>query len=219
MPTTAVHLIRAFDGPLHERCERIWRRFHASRADEFDLVIHENRQGRVDHPEMLNHLWYAHYTDPHRYLIFSELDFLPHPTKFLRPLTRLNATTPVSAAESVTRDPETQQLVRHGKTAPWYLAALKSACPRSLNFIGHPDTANDIGLQVKADLLPCDDGRPRHWGVNLPTGTHLFFSRHWGDDRTSRIAGLPLCDIMAGVERQITSYEVLQDLTCPEPRS
>jgi hypothetical protein len=216
MPTTAVHLIRAFDGPLHERCERAWRRFHAVNRDNFDLIIHENRHQRVDHPEMLNLLWYEHHADPYRYLVFSELDFLPHPTKFLRPLSRLNATTPVSAAESVTRDAETQQLVRHGKTAPWYMSFLKSACPRSLNFIGHPDTANDIGLQVKADLLPCDDGRPAHYGVTLPTGVHAFFSRHWGDDRTLRVAGLPLCDIMRGVESLISKYEELQNLTLPE---
>lgn len=213
MPDTAVYMIRAFEGPRHERLESIWARIEQRDRAKVAFSVYENEDGRC-HADCLNEIWQTARKDAERYALFTEFDFLPYPT-WLGAKQWLDAEHPVVTANYVTRNPVSKTIEVHGKPGAWYMLVDKENIG-DLDFTAggaHNDPANELSHFVRRQgkavhLLGATDCYPRHWGCQVNgAGEHLFWSRHYNDDPALTVAGFPLRDILRGVDHALDDYE------------
>lgn len=205
-----VYVIDAWEGPRHDKARAIWRRW----ADITGLPVHLFPSAG-SHADTLRAIW-TEASGAGR-LVITELDFLPYYGLVDWPV--FTAQCPAETAEYCTRDPISWRLVPHGLPGAWFIRMDTKHLhdPTALDFsAGGPfnDPANLLGESL-ADcgqglrLLPQRDCRPHHWGTKTKgAGEHLFFSRHWNGDGSERPGGLPLTDILQGVDRTLDGWHI-----------
>jgi hypothetical protein len=119
-----VRIIKAFEGPRHDRLEGIWRRLGTLYADKIHLIVHENPGAVRNHARMLAEMWDEERNRPETHAIITEMDFLPAPGWLsIEPESIL-------ASEYCTRNPYTRELVRHGCPGAWFLLLNKENLDR-----------------------------------------------------------------------------------------
>jgi hypothetical protein len=218
-----VNIIRAFEGPLHSRLEKIWERIAAANKDRMNLHVFDNLGARRNHAKSLQAQFDQEIERPETHAIFTEFDFLPE-EGFLD-----ETEADVEAAEYVTRSAETLEQTSHGISGGWFIRLYKS--DQLLHWLHSVrvglgdgwgqfrDPANGLfegiqqaGWDVRKRLLPSQDCYPDTYGARTPgRGVHLFWSRHYNDQPTSTVAGFGLAPILRGVKRYIARYEKALD--------
>lgn len=194
-----VHIIRAFEGPRHDRLAAIWDCVAEYCKESIRLRIFANPGAKLSHAECLQAQWDAIKNEP-GVSLFTEFDFLPDLRldggrgwllgKFAR--------TPCVAAGYYTRNPRTMALCEHGSRAGgWYVRIERDLVQSELTFAGKPDPANQLPVQIPTLLLAGSDEFPVHYGVRYAPGTHLFWSRHLHDDPNLVVAGCKLADVQS----------------------
>ncbi len=232
MPRVNVNLIRAFEGPIHERLERIWERLAANYKDYFTLRVFENTGAALRHAEALEEIWKEETKRPEEVAIFTEFDFLP--TRGFEWVVDPNchySGAMVEAAPYVVRDATTlKQSIVPETAGAWYLCFVKSwlmgNCHDMSGTIRNGlrdggkfnDPAGSLvrtlqereSVQVK--LLESEDCYPDHYGCWVRNrGVHLFWSRHYNDQPYTTVAGFGLAPILKGVKRFVSRYEEALD--------
>lgn len=195
---------RVFEGPLHERCYRLW----AERVPQA-RVLH-NTEG-WDHERCLREIWER--ADPQRHLIITEADFLPDHTIVETIMDAIGAGAALVAPDYLTRD---HGPPHHIRTWPYTCGAWLLAFNRDFWGTEPPsfeglDPGNELWRQLqrwggKAHVLRAHDDFT--CGVRYPDcGRHLFWSRHWNDAPGGWAAGFSLDVIRAGAEHALTRAE------------
>lgn len=72
-----VNIIRAFEGPLHSRLEKIWGRIAAKYKDVMNLYVFDNIGAKRRHAQCLAKMVEEEFKRPELVTIFTEFDFLP----------------------------------------------------------------------------------------------------------------------------------------------
>lgn len=209
---TNVHLIQIFEGPRHERLERIWRIIAEVYAGRAQVWIHDNRKDKAPHAEMLQRIWQFASEKCQEDVLVTEFDFLPDPAWLDAGLE------PIEAAEYCTRDPYSRRLQRHGLVGPWFLHVHRDRTPAGfvpeMRAAGRfTDPCGDLiqearqgGCRVR--LLPGHDDYPRSFGVRYAgKGLHLFWSRHYHDNPFQIISGVILGEMQRKVDAVLAEYE------------
>lgn len=205
-----VNIIRAFEGPRHERLELLWAVIAEYCKKDISLHIYPNLGAKLSHAECLNYMWIEELKRPEPFALITEFDFLPNLRTWL-PTKYLLTDAPVLAAEYCTREPESSKLLSHDLPGAWYILIDKTRVG-DLDFSGagpFNDPANGLGWCVRKRynapllLLTHSDCYPRHYGAEMLVGEHLFFSRHIHDDPDMKVAGLILGDIQKKHDRAV----------------
>lgn len=208
-----VNLIRVFDGPRHERLRLLWDCFAEYNREQFRLHWFPNPHG-ASHARCLNSIWEEEMKRPEPYAVITEHDFLPDFETFL-PTSALTERHPLFAAEYCTRDPATKKLTAHGIPGAWYMLIDKTQIgPLNFDPTGEfNDPANGLAALVASEypgrevfLLQNKDCYPRHYGTELVTGEHLFWSRHLQDPPSRRVAGFSVGDIQAKHDNAVKAW-------------
>lgn len=200
---TNVHIIKAFEGPRHDRLERIWQTLAALYSDQARVIVHENPGATRNHARMLAEMWEDEQRRPETQAIITEMDFLPAPGWL-----NMDEPDPILASEYCTRNSYTRELIRHGCPGAWFLLFKKENLDRLDFSAGGP--GNDPAAKLPARLLATKDCYPRHFGVEVVgRGEHLFFSRHYNDPPTMVVGGMILGAIQQRVDKTIEDYECL----------
>lgn len=213
-PQVLVNTIRAFEGPRHTLLERCWDTYAETNAQRMRYMCHSNAGARLSHAKMLNSIWNDFVLfRPERYIILTELDFLPSPD-FIK-LTYVDSAYPILAATYCTREPGTNTMKEHSDiVGAWYICVDREYVDKLDFSPGGPfnDPANNLvsyihdeyGLGVRM-LMPADC-MPRHYGVQYLTGEHLFWSRHYNDHPDSDLGGFRAGEIQKKVDQAITAW-------------
>lgn len=208
-----VNLVRWLEGPRHARLHLLHEVVAEALPDAMRLCWFRHTGG-IGHARALQLMWEAELQRPERYAVFTEHDFLPNLGRWLD--TRmLDDEHPVVSCRYVTRNPVTRKLDRFDTIGPWYTLVDKAAVQRLHweEWGQHNDPANGMkhfleqeypGRSVRI-LEPVDD-MPASYGVQYPTGTHLFWSRHYHDPPHIRVAGVCLGDMQAKVDQAVTHW-------------
>lgn len=218
MSTVAVGIIKVFEGPLHDRLRKIWKKLETM-PNPFEWKIHwfENFDMQC-HGAMLQTMWETLRKLDSRYILLTEHDFLPGPAfPGIGQFELYPPDTAVLAAEYCTRNAQTYKLEEHGIPGAWYILIDKERLgERKLDFTaGGPfnDPAAKLPPGTTA-VIKSYDCMPHHYGVRVgQVGEHLFWSRHYNDIPWKDVAGFPLWDVLARVRRTISAYE--ETKLCP----
>ena len=196
-----IRMISAFRGPRHRRLRRIWEAVALYWGDFVRVSIHPNIHGQRSHAEMFNEMWEV---QDSRHLLLTELDFLPnlHAPEWYNPgaaadhLAR-GATPPaVIACNYATRCEGLGRLAVRPYPGGWWVMLDCDACPAELDFTGRPDPCNQLLDHIApAALFEGTDCFPRHYGIDYPFGTHLFWSRHLSDDPRTYVGKVCIGDV------------------------
>lgn len=212
MRSTDIYYVRAFEGPLHERCYRLWK-MYAAQAGEGVRVIEVPNPHGWRHAECFNKIFHFARYQPARVVILTEADFLPTPDFAKRIEERL--TKEAYGVEYATRDPQTLDPIFHGMPGGWMCALDSDACAeKTIDFEGGGGAFNDPGNQL-AEQLDIDIERGRGddgYGLIYPYGTHMFWSRHYNDPPGTRVVCFDIDDVKDYVEETIETYEELYGL-------
>jgi hypothetical protein len=204
-----VLLIRAFEGPRHERLERIW--VEVAKRAPIRLRIFDNRSMRLRHAQCLAQMWSEEVWRTERACLFTEFDFLPY-DRFWEGASNAD----IAATQYCTRSPSDLRLTTHPQLAgAWYIHIKKSTTVLArrhdvlLGLSLETGKFRDPGNALTPDeFLPIDDAYPGHYGVRVRgRGEHLFWSRHYNDPSYLSVAGFSLADIHRRVDRTIDQYE------------
>ncbi len=217
MPQFTVRLIRAFDGPRHQRLRDIWTAIAEYIRDVAVVRWYSNTTGRR-HAECFDAMWQEEQEFDNRLVLFCEEDFLPDLDVGVENWSGLTTfKREEQAAVGVmycTRSPKSYDMFQHADTpGGWFISIDKDTFPgpAHISFEGEPDPANQLRAHLRhfgrlISLVPGDDGYPHHYGVEYPYGTHLFWSRHYHDDPNLRISGFKLGDIQRKVDWRISQW-------------
>lgn len=151
----------------------------------------------------------AAYDAPHpeRFLVLTELDFLPDLDSDWTSTKRLLAGAPLVGPEYRMRSYSRALRDCTGICGGWYLALDRSRLPDDLDF-GGPDPGNRLQDQVPGlELMEGEDDYPRSYGVRYSgVGTHGFFSRHLHDSPHQRVSGINLGDVQMKHDRWVDDW-------------
>lgn len=211
-----IRLIRAFEGPRHDRLEKIWDAVAEYLPKSINVRVFSNVNGKLSHAECLQRMWREEEEFDNRYVVFTEFDFLPrlHDRDFLG-LQHFGRKSKVAGwgAHYATRDHRTRRIREvDNMLGGWFFVLDKSRCPKDLCFYGKPDPANQLPEQISRHrdnefyLVSGEDAYPRMYGLDYHFGSHLFWSRHYNDDPRMRISGFPLGDILQSVDQEIDRW-------------
>jgi hypothetical protein len=217
MANITIRLIRAFDGPRHQRLRRIWQAIAEYIAPEANVRWFVNER-RLRHAECFDKMWHEEQEFDNRIVLFTEEDFLPDLAVGLFNWMGISTfKTDEQAAVATmycTRCPKNRSVLQAGdKAGGWFICIDKDVFPgpAHISFEGAPDPANQLRPHLRhfgktISLVPGSDGYPHHYGMEYPYGTHLFWSRHYHDDPNLRISGFKLGAIQAKVDWRITQW-------------
>ena len=214
MQTIDVHLVRAFEGPRHDTLYKIWDAVAEFCAAEIRVLWYANSKG-LCHADCLNRIWVEGQDRESTRMILTEADFLPNlinTDRWLQAPLDNDRNVAFAGAQYFTRAAGTRKLVyRSGLPGAWFLSFDKRRCPKSLNFHGRPDPANDLPGQFPDDdtkmlLIKALDEYPRFLSVSYPFGTHLFWSRHLNDDPRGRVSGFSVHEIQTKHDRRVRKW-------------
>lgn len=207
-----VHLIRAFEGPRHDRLERIWKILAEIYADRATVWVHDNLKEQQPHATMLEAIWQDVIRQEQEDVLITEFDFLPEPG-WLDPIGESEV------AEYCTRDPYSRTLQQHGLAGPWWMHFVH-LLPSSRSGLAEGFRACGRFADPCGDLLPCArragcpvrlvpgvDAYPSSYGVRYPgRGTHLFWSRHYNNPPSDVIAGVLIGEMQRKVDKVVKDY-------------
>lgn len=232
MPQINVNLIRAFEGPIHSRLERIWERIADTYKDYFTLRVFDNLGAPLRHAQALQKIWEEEKDRPEKVAIFTEFDFLPtHGFEWVIDRTCHYSGAVAEASSYVVRDAKSlRHTVLPGTAGAWWILFVKpwllehgSDAVRAVGdglSDGGPfnDPAGNLvrTLQERASisvrLLEAEDCYPDHFGSYVrDRGVHLFWSRHYNDQPYTNVAGFGLAPILRGVKSFVKRYEEALD--------
>ncbi len=189
-----VRMARPFDGPRHDRLSAIWDVIAEYAHHEIKLIVTPNQEPRLSHAEVFQKMWREDLECDNRFLLLTEQDFLPDLADDWLPLRMLDALdVDALGVERLTRHPETLGLSVHpGQAGGWWLLIDKHRAPAELDFAAGDDPCNELPLQMKMEFVNGIDCYPFHFGVEYLTGIHFFWSRHYHDDPSRIVAGVPM---------------------------
>jgi len=212
-PATTIRIARAFEGPRHERLEKVWDCIAEYVQDDARLIVEPNRSPRISHADIFGRMYAKDSEEPNRFLLLTEYDWLPDLSGDWLPTHVFDETDlAVLVTQYYTRNPENMRLRKHqGKPGGWYILVDKARAPHIRTFHGEPDPANQLSSEADALILPGEDCYPLHYGVEYPMGTHLFWSRHYHDgDDDDVVAGVRLGDMRVLHDQAVTLWLRLQ---------
>lgn len=207
---THVRLTRAFEGPRHDRLEKLWVCIAEYAKDRIRLIFEPNIGARASHAKMFQRMWAKDSEFENRFLLLTEMDFLPElagqwlPVSLFEESAKVNAV----ATQYYTRNPNNMRLVRHaGKPGGWWVLVDKTRAPAQLEFEGRPDPCNQLPEQMPTAILPGIDCYPNDYGVEYAVGKHLFWSRHYheGEDNET-INGVQLGKMRKAHDRAVSLW-------------
>lgn len=212
-PATTIRIARAFEGPRHERLEKIWDCIAEYAQEDARLIVEPNLRPRLSHADIFERMYHKDLVAENRYLLLTEFDWLPDlggdwlPTHVFQ---ETNAD--VIATQYYTRNPQTKRLRRYkGLPGAWYILIDKERAPVIGSFHGSPDPGNQLPQETNPIILPGEDCLPLHYGVEYPHGTHLFWSRHYHDGAdTDVVAGVKLGEMRILHDQAVTLWLRLQ---------
>lgn len=203
--TQLIGLIDAFEDPISNKLRDFWLLW--ARTAGVSLMIFNNTLRKLSHAAAAGELLRDMTEAGHRKKILTEFDFLPR----CPPPTRATCLDRIKAAEYVTRDPVSMRLLRHGVPGAWFLewdgAYTTLIDIRAGGCFNDPANLLAEDFPGRVDLIQGHDNFPADYGVTYPFGTHLFFSRHYGDPPETKIAGFDLEPILKGVKARIKKFE------------
>jgi hypothetical protein len=212
-----IRLIRAFDGPRHQRLRDIWTAIAEYIAPHISVRWYANEKG-LRHAQAFDVMWREEEEFNNQIVLFTEEDFLPDLTMGRRNWTGLSSFQDEKQAAAgvmyCTRSPKSREVLQYGdKAGGWFICIDKTKFPgpRHFSFEGTPDPANQLRPHLRdfgwtVSLLAGNDGYPHHFGMEYPYGTHLFWSRHYHDDPNIRVSGFKLGDIQWKVDWRIPQW-------------
>jgi hypothetical protein len=209
MSDYAVAMIDIFEGPLHTKLRNIWRAF--ARWCDFPLYLIPN-PGHVRPDVFLSEVWRKASRqareDGKKYLVLTEHDVLPCPTRF----PKLPHTEAYGAicAEHAQRDKE-RGLYGTVRPGQWYMAFDLEKVAGGVDFRAPKSEYHDPGNDLEGYLLVQYGVHTRllcsnddlHYGCTFLGGHHLFWSRHYNDDPASVVCGFKVGDILKAVNTHI----------------
>ena len=206
---THIRIARAFEGPRHDRLAKIWDCIAEYAQDDVRLIVEPNLNPRLSHAEIFERMYAKDVKEPNRYLLLTEYDWLPDlggdwlPTHVFD-----QEEIAVLATQYYTRNPTSMHLRKHpGLPGGWFLLIDKTRAPHIRTFHGTPDPGNQLAHEANTLVLPGEDCYPLHYGVEYPTGTHLFWSRHYHDgDDNDVVAGVRLGEMRALHDQAVTLW-------------
>lgn len=215
-PDLTIRLIRAFDGPRHERVRTIWQAIAEYAAPVVNVRWFANTGGRLRHAQSYNRMWNEEVEFDNRFVLFTEEDFLPDLAMPLSIWTGLRGFVDKNQAAVAcmyaTRSEKNFEMLQDGnKPGAWFVCMDKREMPRVFNFEGNPDPCNDMPghLFPYGKTIRCHKGLdpyPLHYGLEYQMGTHLFWSRHWHDPPNMRVGAFSLRDIQSKVDIRVASW-------------
>lgn len=217
-PQVTVRLVRAFDGPRHDRLRTIWQTIAEYASPNVVVSWFANMGCRLSHADAFQAIWREEcQRDDPPFVLFTEEDFLPELTGGWEKWTGLSFLGRHDAKALFlpyhTRDAARKFLLPHaGLTAGWYALIDKRFAPKNLRFRGRPDPGNQLGAQyfaagIRAHTLRAyDDCYPKHYGIRYPVGEHLFWSRHLHDDPSKRVSGIVLGEVQQKHDRAVNAW-------------
>lgn len=216
-PLVSVRLIRAFEGPRHDRLRDLWTAIAEYSAPYVRVEWFPNQGALLSHGDAFQRIWIEENSREPQYVLMTEEDFLPRLTRGYRGWTGCSYFQRRKGAPAVllpyhTRNPGTRKLILHpGLSAGWYIAIDKQTAPRRLRFPGKPDPGNQLLEQFRncglhPVMLAALDSYPEHYGIEYPVGWHLFWSRHLHDDPHRRVSGFLLGDVQKRHDRAVDRW-------------
>jgi hypothetical protein len=220
-PEVTIRIIRCFEGPRHERLEKIWDIIAEMLPDYLNFRVFANPGARLSHGECFNRMWMEEQEFDNKFVLFTEYDFLPYLTRErwwgvdeegCLPTPHGSLCTAMLGVTYCKRSESTRRIYNFPRMAGgWFVLLDKEQCPQELNFLGDPDPCNQLPEQFDKCGLTCltvpgKDCYPRHYGVQYPMGEHLFWSRHLHDDPKTRVSGFKLGDIQRKHDEAVDTW-------------
>ncbi len=207
--SATVRLIRAFDGPRHERLYNIWEAIAEFVAPVISVRVFSNPDGRLSHAECYNRIWMEEQEFDNRHVILTEFDFLPnlHDVDWAK-LKEFSGKYAGWGCMYATRAPASRKARNdRNRTGGWFVVLDKEMVDYDLTFNGEPDPCNQLHHVVRPfRQIKGSDCYPHHFGLTYEMGTHLFWSRHYNDHPSLRISGFSLREILRGVDGEIARW-------------
>jgi hypothetical protein len=222
-PVVAVRLIRAFEGPRHDRLRNIWQAIAEYSAPSIRVHWYANAGARLSHADAFSRIWLEERTrGDTQFVLFTEEDFLPSLTGGWTDWTGFSLALETESAAVVvpyhTRYENTKKIQPHrGLSGGWFVLFNRALLPPKFNpkFRGTPDPCNQLLQQLHDARLPvitltARDCYPEHYGIEYPTGVHLFWSRHLHDPPHRRVGAFRLGDVQRKHDKAVDNWLATQ---------
>lgn len=213
-PITRIRQVRCFDDPINEALHLIWDVIAETIAPAAILDVFRNPGAALSHAQCLQRIHAEEREMESQFWAFIEADFLPELSEdwlFAEYLVRhgpaFTGTMYATRGQNIEHGPLFQYSDMAGG---WFFIWRKDCCPPRVAYHGAPDPCNQIpeqlaGKGLSSQLFP---GQPSDisFAIRYPFGLHLFFSRHYGDDPSTRICGVPAGQIQVTTRKEIISW-------------
>ena len=217
MPDLSVRIAKPFDGLRHDRLYAIWEAIAEYWKDHLTVGFSRNVGARWSHAQMFNKMWREELESDTPFVLLTEHGFLPdlhQPDWYASPggvLSTLDERHDQSfaglACEYATRNPHNKALNFAGIPGGWWVLLEKARFNDIIDFTGRPDPCNQLEEAIGGVYL-CEgaDAYPKHYGIDYPFGTRLFWSRHIHDHPDRTVSGFHLGDIQMRHDRTVLKY-------------